>query len=175
MTTADDSRIDPSAVEAWYAEHARDLRAFLIGVLKNDDLAGEALQAAFTKALEAGHTAREESIRGWLFRVAYREAFILRRKQKIHEKSIRKAALSRPRRPESPEEQTERQELKSQVATAISVLPEEQRKVVWMRVYEEKTFAEIAQELNAPLGTVLTRMRLALRKLHAHLDAKDRP
>ncbi len=30
-----------------------------------------------------------------------------------------------------------------------------------MRIYEEKSFAEIAEELSAPLGTVLTRMRLA--------------
>lgn len=171
--TADDSRIDPSAVEAWYAQHAGDLRAFLIGVLRNDDLAGEALQAAFTKALESGHTAREASIRGWLFRVAYREALILRRKQKTHDKSIRKAAWSRQRQSESPHEDTERQELKSQMTEAMALLPAEQRTVVWMRIYEEKTFAEIARELNAPLGTVLTRMRLALRKLHAHLDAED--
>ena len=42
-----------------------------------------------------------------------------------------------------------------------------------MRIYEEKTFAQIARELDAPLGTVLTRMRSALRKLHSRLDAKD--
>lgn len=34
-----------------------------------------------------------------------------------------------------------------------------------MRIYEEKSFAEIAEELSVPLGTVLTRMRLALKKL----------
>ena len=34
-----------------------------------------------------------------------------------------------------------------------------------MRIYEEKTFAVIAEELSIPLGTVLTRMRLALKRL----------
>lgn len=173
MRTADDSRIDPDAVDAWYAQHAQDLRAFLIGVLKSDDLAAEALQAAFAKALESGHTAREESIRGWLFRVAYHEAMTLRRKQKVHDKSIRKAAWGRSRDSESPTERTELEETKTRVEQALALLPEEQRKVVWMRIYEEKTFSQIASELNAPLGTVLTRMRLALRKLHSRLDAKD--
>ncbi|MCA9247413.1 MAG: hypothetical protein KDA42_09870, partial [Planctomycetales bacterium] len=48
-------------------------------------------------------------------------------------------------------------------------LPSEQREVVRMRIYEEKKFAEIAAELELPLGTVLTRMRLALKKLEAAL------
>ncbi len=40
-----------------------------------------------------------------------------------------------------------------------------------MRIFEEKTFAAIARELSAPLGTVLTRMRLALDKLARELKA----
>ena len=52
-------------------------------------------------------------------------------------------------------------------------LPVEQRRVIRMRIYEDKTFAVIAEELGAPLGTVLTRMRLALRKLEAELDVKE--
>ncbi len=34
--------------------------------------------------------------------------------------------------------------------------------VLKMRIFEEKTFAQIAKELNVPLGTALSRMRLAL-------------
>ena len=55
------------------------------------------------------------------------------------------------------------------VKEVLESLPDEQRRVVRMRIYEEKTFAAIAAELNAPLGTVLTRMRLALKKLADHL------
>ena len=47
----------------------------------------------------------------------------------------------------------------------LAELPPDQRHVVRQRMYEEKTFAVIAQELNVPLGTVLTRMRLAMEKL----------
>jgi RNA polymerase sigma-70 factor (ECF subfamily) len=38
-----------------------------------------------------------------------------------------------------------------------------------MRIYEEKTFATIAQELKIPLGTALARMRSALIKLRTKL------
>jgi RNA polymerase sigma-70 factor (ECF subfamily) len=39
-----------------------------------------------------------------------------------------------------------------------------------MRIYEEKTFAMIAQELGIPLGTALGRMRTALAKLRKTLE-----
>jgi RNA polymerase sigma-70 factor (ECF subfamily) len=40
-------------------------------------------------------------------------------------------------------------------------------------MYEDKTFAQIAEELGLPLGTVLTRMRLALEKLRRTLRPGD--
>ncbi|MBT4866073.1 MAG: RNA polymerase subunit sigma-24, partial [Planctomycetaceae bacterium] len=44
---------------------------------------------------------------------------------------------------------------------------------VCMRIYDEKTFQVIADELNLPLGTVLTRMRLALKKLAACFESDE--
>jgi RNA polymerase sigma-70 factor (ECF subfamily) len=37
-------------------------------------------------------------------------------------------------------------------------------------MYEEKKFVQIATELKLPLGTVLTRMQLAMKKLRKYLD-----
>jgi RNA polymerase sigma-70 factor, ECF subfamily len=42
-----------------------------------------------------------------------------------------------------------------------------------MRIYQDKTFAAIADELSAPLGTVLTRMRLALKRLSRRLGSEQ--
>ena len=42
-----------------------------------------------------------------------------------------------------------------------------------MRIYEEKTFAVIAQELDIPLGTALGRMRSALAKLRKILKSHE--
>ena len=56
-----------------------------------------------------------------------------------------------------------------QVRHAIDELPPEQREIVRLRMVEQKKFAEIAQELKLPLGTVLSRMQLALKKLRRSL------
>ncbi len=173
MTSNDDARIDPAAVAALYVEHADELRAFLVGVLRNPELAGEVLQTTFAKALELGHTSRAETRKGWLFKVAFNEAMFVRRRHKVHRKSIHRLAWSRPREEAPPEEHLTRWESVQQVRVALETLPPEQRTVVHLRIYEEKKFAEIAEELGLPLGTVLTRMRLAMKKLKSSLHTKD--
>jgi DNA-directed RNA polymerase specialized sigma24 family protein len=55
------------------------------------------------------------------------------------------------------------------VRAALVTLPLEQQQIVQLRIYDERTFADIAAELGIPLGTALTRMRLALEKLRAAL------
>ncbi|HEV3303846.1 MAG TPA: hypothetical protein VG055_29600, partial [Planctomycetaceae bacterium] len=77
------SRIDSAVVAALYERYADEIGLFLKGVLRNSDLAAEALQNTFAKAVESGHTAREESIKGWLFRVAFHEAALLRRRGQL--------------------------------------------------------------------------------------------
>lgn len=181
-------RIEPAdaanrPVNDWFADFAGELRAFLLGVLRNDDLAGEALQATLVKALERGHEARPETRRGWLFRVALNEALVLKRRAKVQEKSFRELAQNDARRHESaggsvtrnesPEGFVLRAEVVERVRLALDDLPAEQRRVVRMRIYEHKTFAVIASELKVPLGTVLTRMRLATEKLRDRLAELD--
>ena len=173
MTAEESERIDPEKVTALYAEHADELQAFLIGVLRDAELAGEVVQATFSKTIESGHTAKQETMKGWLFRVAFNEAMAIRRRQKVHVKSIQKLAWTKPNESESPEVSVVRWEVVERVKEAMKILPPEQRQVVRMRIYEEKTFAVIAEELSLPLGTVLTRMRLAMQKLHKQLESGE--
>ena len=170
MTPPDESRIDPAVVATLYLDHADGLRAFLIGLLRDRDAAAEALQSTFTKAMESGHTARKETLKGWLFKVAYNEAMAIRRRQKIHSKSMQKLAWHRTGEQEQPDDNVSRGETIHRIRTALGVLSVEQQQVVRMRIYEEMTFAAIADSLGLPLGTVLTRMRLALRKLQREFD-----
>jgi RNA polymerase sigma-70 factor (ECF subfamily) len=177
------------AVEALYREHGTDLEAFLIGVLRDRHQASEVVQVVFRKALEflaeletselkaAEGTADEllskwQSPRGWLFRVGWNEAMLVRRVQTRHQNLLQKAVwnrdLDRPE-PTGPESRLVQGETVEAVRKAIGDLPEEQRNVVHSRIYEDKTFAVIAEELGLPLGTVLTRMRLAMQKLERAL------
>jgi RNA polymerase sigma-70 factor (ECF subfamily) len=166
----DQPRLDPTIVAALFVKHADELRRFLVGVLRNAEQANDVLQVTFVKAIELGHTAREESLKGWLFRVAYNEAIVVRRRQAVHHRATDALAAMDPRTPPAPDLPTLRGETIAEVRQAIERLPAEQRRVVHMRMYEEKKFVQIATELGLPLGTVLTRMQLALRKLRKALS-----
>ena len=160
-----DARLDPAIVAALFVEHADELRRFVQGILRRADLAQDVLQATFVKAIEQGHTARSETRKGWLFRVAYHEAITLRRRQAVQVKAQGELASRGLRDVLGPADQLTHRETLARVREALQRLPAEQRQVVQLRMYDEKKFVTIAEELGLPLGTVLTRMQLALRKL----------
>ena len=166
----DGGQLDPAVVEALYQEHAAELRRLLFGVLRDHSLAGDVLQATFAKVLVQGHTSREETRKAWLFRVAYREALALLRRRKTGDRVVRDLASALPSSGEDVESGLVREEVVAAVREVIATLPVEQRQVVRMRIYEEKTFAHIAEEFQIPLGTTLGRMRSALEKMRARLD-----
>jgi len=170
QASAEEVRIDPAIVAALYVEHGEELRRFLVGVLRDPQLAADALQATFTKAIESGHTTREETRKGWLFRVAYHEAMAFRRRQAVGDKVVRRAAWTRDTAARPADEPVIRFEAVEVVRQAIAELPPEQQQIVRMRIYEEKTFAVISQELQIPLGTALGRMRTALQRLRKRLE-----
>ena len=159
--SSDVGRLDPAAVEALYACHADELRAYLTGVLRDPDLAADVLQATFLRAVELGHTASRDNARAWLFRVAHNEAIDRRRRQAAEGRSLQQSAWWKRTHPPSPEELIGQEETIARVQQAIEKLPSEQQAVVRQRIYEGLTFAEIASRSGLPLGTVLTRMRIA--------------
>lgn len=165
----DAGQLDPADVAELYARHAAELSAFLTGVLRNADWASEALQSTFVKAAEVGHTAQRETIKGWLFRVAYNEAMLLRRRQEVDHRATRKVAWQRNPESAAVDAGLLQQEIVERVRRGLETLPVEQRTVVRLRIYDNKTFNEIAEELGIPLGTVVTRMRAALQKLNREL------
>jgi RNA polymerase sigma-70 factor (ECF subfamily) len=57
---------------------------------------------------------------------------------------------------------------------AVHQLPEEQRDVVLLFYYRDRTFEEIARVLNCPVGTVKSRLHQALKKLKRRLGDEYR-
>ncbi len=166
-------KLDASTVAALYLEHADELRRFLIGLLRHSELAADALQTTFTKAVEQGHTARQETLKSWLFTVAYHEAMLIRRRQGVTERAMEKRRVLETaldgHRQQAADNNLVRWETVERVRFALQELPIEQADVVRRRIFEGKKFIEIATELQLPLGTVLTRMHLALAKLRNRL------
>lgn len=57
----------------------------------------------------------------------------------------------------------------ARVRAALAELSEEQMRVVELSFYEEKTHPDIAETLRIPLGTVKSRLRLAMKRLRGRL------
>jgi len=161
--------LDPSVVAALYVEHGEELRRFLLGMLRDAQLTADVLQATFVKMVQRGHETREESRKAWLFRVAYNEAMAYRRREGVGDRVLRHVAWHSNGTAGRADEPLLRLESVQSVREALEELPPEQRQVVRMRIYEDKTFATIAKELKIPLGTALGRMRAATIKLRARL------
>ncbi len=153
-----------------YVESGPELRRFILGVLGDPSLADDVMQATYLKVVERGGEARPETAKGWLFRVAYHEALTLRRRDAAGEKARRNLARGLDFGSPEPDEGLIRAETVEAVRKALAGLPEDQRRVVQARIYEGRTFAEIARGAGLPLGTVLTRMRRALEKLKRNID-----
>ena len=60
-------------------------------------------------------------------------------------------------------------ELRGLVAKALAELPAAQQQALELAYYEGLSHAEIAARLNEPLGTIKTRIKLGMNKLHAAL------
>lgn len=58
----------------------------------------------------------------------------------------------------------------ARIAQTIKTLPAEQSDLIRKAFFEDKTHIQIAQEDNIPLGTVKSRIRLALERLRRQLD-----
>ena len=111
------------------------------------------LQDVFYRLVEANRLLMPiEHLTGWLFRVAFHEALASRRRLTTHEKGLRRLAGFGRKGQAAPDESIVRGETVEAVRKALAELPEEQKRVVLARVYEEKTFAEIAGELACRWG-----------------------
>ena len=173
MSGREPDRLPPDQAGALYLDYGEPLLAFALGLLRNRELAREVVQTTFGKALEGAGQVPPEARKAWLYRVAYHEALVLRRKQgvadRVHE---RLAAVLKPS-VDAPEEEFVRWEQVRRVREALDQLPGPLREVVRLRIYEEHTFEEIARRLNIPLGTALTRMRSAIQRLERALRSPE--
>lgn len=57
----------------------------------------------------------------------------------------------------------------ARIQAALAELPDEQRQVLHMSFFDEKTHSEIAETLDLPLGTVKSRIRLAFGRVKASI------
>lgn len=166
-----------SVVEQACVEFERDLKAFLRGMLTDPNVVNDVFQRTVVKAIEAAESVNPKKVRGWLFQIALNEARELKRtssRQGRHHRAVWEAF--------SQLENADYQdglsgvlldEEKEHVRRALSRLSNEYREVVIRRIQKGQTFAVIAEEMEKPLGTVLTWMRRALNELREMQEVRQ--
>jgi RNA polymerase sigma factor (sigma-70 family) len=78
-----------------------------------------------------------------------------------------------PDREMAADDSLEAGEMRARVREALNGLPEEQASVVHLSFFEDKPHGEIAKQLGLPLGTVKSRLRLAMRRIRTALGEKE--
>ena len=72
----------------------------------------------------------------------------------------------------SAEEQVERNLEQERIMRTLATILEPQREVIMLAYFEGYSQSEMAERLNQPLGTVKTRVRLAMQKLRVALETE---
>jgi RNA polymerase sigma-70 factor (ECF subfamily) len=144
---------------------------------KPDSAESNAQRESLTSAAHSGNV---NPLRAWLFRVATNEALLVKRKLGTQARHLEGLAWlqgmsatlhsSQASPANDPHQVASAAEQQRLVKQHLAKLPEEQQTIVRMRIYENLKFAEIAEKLNLPLGTVLTRMRSALHAIKTGLE-----
>lgn len=161
-------------ISALHDECSEQLTRLAWAIVRDWGLAADAVQETFALFAQKYDSIEAEHRRGWLFKTVQFQALNQRRSQLRSNQLVdRLREEPTPYSTRSPSANQEQNEQIEQLHRAIDDLPLEQRQVVQMRLGEERGFAEIAEQLNLPLGTVLSRMRLALEKLRRNLPTDD--
>jgi len=108
--------------------------------------------------------------RAWLFSFALRASANYRRLARHRERE--ELPAESPASTPDPEQQATRGEARQQVLTALDALPTERRTVFVMHDIEGFTAPEIAEQMEIPLNTVYSRIRLARAEFRKAVDSR---
>ncbi len=152
-----------------FEESTPGLRAFLKGRLKQDSDIDDCLQVVFVKMIQRGRDVAPAARRAWLFRVAANESARMWRSKASTDKMLERHGADEYSETD-PAENVILSETTTQLYRALEQLPDSWRQVVRLRIKENLTFQEIADQLQIPLGTALTQMRRALERLKSEME-----
>lgn len=165
---------DQSALTEFYDKTNRLAFGLALRVLNDRSAAEEVLLDVYMQVWR--QAARYDKSRGtpltWLLTIA-RSRAIDRLRASKHERQQSEPIEAAERLLSlvpSPQDMTVATERQKTVRCALDALPPEQREVIELAYYLGMSHGEIAAKLNQPLGTVKTRLRLAMMKLREKLS-----
>jgi RNA polymerase sigma factor (sigma-70 family) len=159
--------VESDLLEDAFAQYQSELLGTLYYIVGNMDDARDALQDSFLKCWRHREEVPEvQNLKAWIFRITLNTGRDLRQTAwRRKRQSLPDDAQMLSCKQESPQVVLEHQERLDQVRTALRELRGEEQEVFLLRQNGGLTYEEIADSVGIPLGTVKTRMRLALTKL----------
>lgn len=153
-------------------------------MIKEKELVDDLVQEVFMKAFHnLSSYSNEYAFSTWLYRIATNHTIDYLRKKKLQTLSINEPYKTKdgdmeiqlPDNSFATDSPVIKKERKQIVQHAIQNLPEKYRQVIEMRHMEEKSYQEISEILDLPLGTVKAHIFRAREMLYkALIDKKDK-
>jgi RNA polymerase sigma-70 factor (ECF subfamily) len=160
-----------SGLEGVYAAYRIPLYSVARQVLGSDEDAQDCVHDALLRVWQRSDTYRRErgTLRSFLLGCVRNEALTRKRNAARHFHIEERAARSDPAAYEfDVSDNVERERLRR----ALAALPAEQRAALELAYFGQLTQVQVAERLGVPLGTVKSRLSLALRKLNVALSEK---
>jgi len=153
-------------------EHTQDkIYSYIMFVVRDEHIADDVFQDTFVKAivcLREGRYSTTGKFAAWLMRIAHNIIIDMYRAQK-HENIVEPTEgndLSILSSPALTEQAIEAQLIEEQncrdARRIMEMLPDSQREMVYMRLYQQMSFKEIAEITGMSINTALGRMRYAV-------------
>ena len=162
---------DRSAFKKLYEHFAPRLKSFLLRIGSDMSAAEEICQESMIMVWRRAETFNPESAGAstWIFTITRNK-----RIDKLRKDNRPLPDLNDPSFFQIPVDKSDdilqRVEEEKKIKNALKNLPPEQAKLILSAYYEEKSHRKIADETNLPLGTVKSRIRLAINRLRTQLE-----
>ncbi|MET0937035.1 MAG: sigma-70 family RNA polymerase sigma factor [Luteibacter sp.] len=139
------------------------LRRFALWLARDPHAADDLVQSTVERALTKWTSRREdESLRAWLFAILYRLFLDGKRRASRYALLLGRIGDDEPTWPSA-----ERVAIAHATLSAFASLPVEQRTLLLWITVEGMSYQEVADILEVPIGTVMSRLSRARRALHA--------
>jgi RNA polymerase sigma-70 factor (ECF subfamily) len=127
-----------------------------------EELAQETMQTVWRKAdtFDPGRA----TVSTWVFTIVRNKRIDLFRRERYPEADLSEASDT-PAEDRPPDESLSLSEAGHALRTAMKTLPKEELEIVRKAFFEDKSHRAIAEEMRLPLGTVKSRIRLALARM----------
>lgn len=166
---------DRQAYAELFRHFAPLLKSFALSTsgMSSNALAEELVQEVMLKIWNRAATfdSAKASATTWIYTLARNcRIDLLRRKFRVHEEVDVDELWDFGTDPEELHDELYQKRIEVDVRESLRALPSEQRQIIAKVYMEGKSHSEVAEELNLPLGTVKSRIRLAMSKLKVLLQ-----